>query len=153
MAEYNMPQYILREFKVTDARVRHTDNTNSSEDWKAMYEIYSTNMYLYTIRHTIHCVEIRRNCCLSWYTLIQHIRKPHTHIHTYITLETAQTHTHTHTQKNMHTQKHLHTLCLISKLIYYSQHKYTHSCSHRDTRSQHILFILYFVTRIQTHTH
>lgn len=24
MAEYNMPQYILREFKVTDARVRHT---------------------------------------------------------------------------------------------------------------------------------
>lgn len=23
MAEYNMPQYILREFKVTDARVRH----------------------------------------------------------------------------------------------------------------------------------
>lgn len=33
MAEYNMPQYILREFKVTDARVRHPSHGWGVDRW------------------------------------------------------------------------------------------------------------------------
>lgn len=41
MAEYNMPQYILREFKVTDARVRHQTLGPSSALWFVYYSAYA----------------------------------------------------------------------------------------------------------------
>ncbi len=41
MAEYNMPQYILREFKVTDARVRHQTLGPSSSLWFVYYSAYA----------------------------------------------------------------------------------------------------------------
>lgn len=37
MAEYNMPQYILREFKVTDARV--STQCFIEQSWKIKYDI------------------------------------------------------------------------------------------------------------------
>jgi len=39
MAEYNMPQYILREFKVTDARVSNDNEDLVYQPYTERYEI------------------------------------------------------------------------------------------------------------------
>lgn len=59
MAEYNMPQYILREFKVTDARVSTAQPTLYSPIFISYYcsEIASTGQkgFIFNVHPIVHC--------------------------------------------------------------------------------------------------
>lgn len=66
MAEYNMPQYILREFKVTDARVRWVFFLQKNTFLLSFFMLYESTQLNQTVRsleHRLRLTDALWICC------------------------------------------------------------------------------------------